>query len=117
MHVVNGWRPVLPAGKRPSKRTGHVVTFDKSSSRMLVSHGLNWRKTLLSDTWILDIDKGTWSCIAGDSDDCSAGPGNGGVRPPAMAFAAYASIDQRLFTFGGTTQASSSGVSGTPVYV
>jgi len=41
MHVALGWRPVLPAGARPERRTGHVVSFDPLKFTMLVSHGLN----------------------------------------------------------------------------
>ena len=109
MHASNGWRPILPAGDGPAKRTGHVATFDSSTGMMLVSHGMNWRRQVLDDTWILDVNRGEWMCTAGDAPGCSAGLHK--PRPPPMAFSAFTSTNELLFTFGGSTLDSPSGVS------
>ena len=112
MHVAQGWRPVLPAGARPQRRTGHVVIFDPLKYSLTISHGLNPHGEFLNDTWILDTSSrfGSWRCTAGNAPEC---PEEGAVlnssapasqRPPPSAFAAFSSSYQNLFTFGGLHQ-------------
>lgn len=110
MHVAQGWRTVLAAGSRPQRRTGHVVTYDNIKYAMTISHGINLNGRLLSDTWRLDLsgEQGTWACIAGTGPECPREEESGveRLRPPPLAFAAYATSRQTFFTFSGLVEGS-----------
>ncbi len=105
------WSRLLPAGDRPVGRSGHLVAYDAEQGWMMVSHGMDWTGRLLSDSWVLDLTRGIWSCVGGSASDhpaCNkagqwgqAGPTARGLTPPPMAFSAFAKLGVRIVSFGG----------------
>jgi hypothetical protein len=107
----HGWSRMSIAGDRPSRRSGSILAaLDSSASRLLMSHGVAVDgKTLLNDTWVLDLAAGTavpgsqvqWRCLRGDTPGCVSASRPAAPAPPRTAYTAFAVAGRRLFTFGG----------------
>lgn len=89
------WTDVTPKTAGPKARWGTAGAFDAKRRRLIVFAGNTGPSGAIyqptSDTWALDVDKGTWSKVDG-------------AGPPARLFA-DAVIDadgDRMIVFGGT---------------
>ncbi len=58
------WTPLLPAGRAPAARDGHVAVYDPAGHRMVIFGG-NTGPVLLADTWALSLgDAPAWDSLA-----------------------------------------------------
>jgi hypothetical protein len=101
--AVDGWAPLLPAGVRPSRRSGHVAGYDARSRSMVVALGMSSGAEFEADLWVLDTAASTWTCLAGAASACLSPPILPPTGPGARAFAASVQAGLRLFVFGGLT--------------
>ena len=64
----NTWTLHEPASDdAPSGRNGGRMAYDAESYRMVLFGGFDWsERSLLADTWILDLDSATWTEITTD---------------------------------------------------
>ncbi|NTU63850.1 MAG: hypothetical protein HGB05_10725 [Chloroflexi bacterium] len=88
----NVWRKISPA-IRPVKRIGHAVALDTSNDQMYLFGGQTEQGSLLSDLWVLDPVKKSWTELKPN-----------GTRPTARTDAALVYDDEgHLWLFGGRT--------------
>ena len=95
------WKRVYPAGRRPSRRTGHSLFYDRDSARLIVSFGLD-SKGMQEDTWILDLGTSMWMCWHGSDPTCKHQAPHDRYRGPGkIAFPAQVQVGIYAFLFGG----------------
>jgi len=77
----------------PRARYGHVITYDSSIEKMLMTCGSSGDQGFLNDTWTYDTSTNTWSEIVVE----------GNVDALKWSSMVYDSINEKNILFGGNT--------------
>ena len=84
------WTELNPS-TTPLARYGHVMVYDESIGRIVLSNGNTAYQGHQDDTWLFDAATNTWTEVSTTGDP-------GALKWPGMA---YDSINQRCILFGG----------------
>ena len=99
--AADAWERVYPAGASPSRRTGHALVYDESSSRIMISFGMD-SNGMLEDTWVLDLATRMWKCHYGSDPSCRhQAPNKIYQGPGRIAFPAQVQLGMHSFLYGG----------------